>query len=132
MDNELALGIKDSLRISAVMFNKTTLCRRQMVIKGLGDFKGARERLKECQPSDEFLFGNDLKELAKAMQEESQFQGKRLLGECFLLPPEEEVRARRQELAGPVQEWQRRLSQRKGSHEAGKGIMYSERHRKIC
>ena len=41
VDNELALGIKDSLRISVAMFNKTTLCRRKMAIKGLGDFKGA-------------------------------------------------------------------------------------------
>ena len=47
-----------------------------MAVKGLGDFKGAKDRLEECQPSNEFLFGNDLKELAKAMKEETQFKGR--------------------------------------------------------
>ena len=58
------------------MFNKITLARRKMVIKGLGESKGAKDRLEECQPSNEFLFGNDLKELANAMKEETQFKGR--------------------------------------------------------
>ena len=76
VDKELSLGMKDSIHISAAMFNKITLCRRKMTVKGLGDFKGAKDRLEECQPSNEFLFGNDLKELAKAMKEESHFKGR--------------------------------------------------------
>ena len=40
------------------------------------DVKGAKERLEECQPNDEFLFGAELKELANAMKEENQFKGK--------------------------------------------------------
>ena len=58
------------------MFNKVTLNRRKMTIRGLADVKGAKERLEECQPNDEFLFGAELKELAKAMKEENQFKGK--------------------------------------------------------
>ena len=46
------------------------------MIKGLAYIEGARERLEECQPSDEFLFGDDLKELAKAMKEENHFKGR--------------------------------------------------------
>ena len=52
VDKDLAQGIKDSLWLSAAMFNKVTLSRRKMTIRGLADIKGARERLEECQPSD--------------------------------------------------------------------------------
>ena len=52
IDSEIAIGVKDSLRLSAVMFSKVTLSRRKTTIKGLANVKGARERLEECQPSD--------------------------------------------------------------------------------
>ena len=47
-----------------------------MVVRGLADVKGAKERLEECQPSNEYLFRADLGELAKAIRNEAQFKGK--------------------------------------------------------
>ena len=79
--DELAIGMKDCIRVSAAMFNKLTIARRKLVVKGLGESKGAKDRLEECQPSNEFLFGNDLKELAKAMKEETQFKGRASYGD---------------------------------------------------
>ena len=77
---EIALGMKDSLRLLAAMFSKVTLIRRKMTIRGMVNIKGAKERLEEDQPSDEFLFGAKLKELSKAMKEVTQFKGKSFSG----------------------------------------------------
>ena len=76
IESEISVGMKDSLRISAALFNQTTLLRRKIAIKGMADSKGTKERLEECQPSSEFLFGADLGELAKAIRNEAQFKGK--------------------------------------------------------
>ena len=42
----------------------------------MANFKGSKDRLEECQPSSEFLFGSKLKELAKALKDEAHFKGK--------------------------------------------------------
>ena len=55
--------------------------KRSMVIKGLADVKGAKERLDKCQPSEKLLFGADLAELAKAIKNEVQFKGRKYLGD---------------------------------------------------
>ena len=57
VDRELALGSKDILKMSAAMFNKLTYMRRKPVEKGLLDAKGTKKRLSNCQPIDEFIFG---------------------------------------------------------------------------
>ena len=41
----------------------------------MSNFKGSKDQLDECQPSDEFLFGSKLKELAKALKDQAQFSG---------------------------------------------------------
>ena len=83
IETEIVVGMKDSLRLSAATFNQITELRRKMVVKGLADFKGAKERLDQCQPNSEHLFGADLGELPKAIRNEAQFKGKRP-GKCSL------------------------------------------------
>ena len=76
IDKKMAPNTRESLRFSAAMFNKITLSRRKVTIRNMGNFKGSKDRLDECQPSQEFLFGAKLKELAKALKDEAQFSGR--------------------------------------------------------
>ena len=57
-----------------------------MVIEGLADVQGTKVRLEECQPNNEYLFGADLGELAKAIRNEAQFMGKSFSGKHSFFP----------------------------------------------
>ena len=67
---------KDTMRLSALMFNKTCLERRKLYVQNTSRFKQADKRLAEYQPSEKFLFGGKVPDLATSLRDESHLMAR--------------------------------------------------------